>query len=326
MVLTPDLPLLFFYALAVLLFDKALNEPSALVYGLFGLVFGLGFTSKYHIVLLAPCLLFYLLLSKRWREVRWKYLPLVLGMALLGAMPVWYWNYQHDWISFRFQIDHGVGLKSWKWIWPLEYLASVLLLVVPVYWKAMFQAIRENKHKLLICLSVPIILFFLLTSLRAKVEANWSQLAFLPLLSILAIQDPARWKARFVFGFWIGAFAVVLVFWTQPWFPGCPEKLCEPRRYEAVLPVMDRYQPVMASNYQMASYLWFHKKKPVYKLKEMSRHDYFDTFAMAIPMVDSFYLAKLKITDLPPWLIEQGYRSEKIEEIDEEMVLLRVFR
>lgn len=326
MVLTPDLPLMFFYALSLYSFDRAINEKKLVSYILFGAALGLGFTSKYHIVLVIPCLLIYLFFTKKWCEIQWKYLPWVVFFGLLGSSPVLLWNYQNDWASFRFQLHHGVGQKAWKAIWPWEYLASILFLILPLYWNEFLQALKNRNQKLLVSLSVPILIFFEFTSFRSKVEANWSQLAFFPLLSLLAFYDLTRWKAKAALTVWIVLLSVLLWHWNQNWYVGCPDKLCEPKRYKAVLEVSKKFTPFMASNYQMASYLWFQTKQPAYKLYDMSRTDYFDTFRESRPVVNSFYLAKHLETDLPSWLRSEGYKTESIKMIDEDLILLRVFK
>jgi 4-amino-4-deoxy-L-arabinose transferase-like glycosyltransferase len=323
MVLTPDLPLLFFQALAIYSFERSLTRQRARDYALFGMALGLGFSSKYHIVLLIPCFILFLAVSGQWRKVQWRFLPLVIGLGLIGSFPVWFWNYQNDWASFRFQLHHGVGKKTWKPVWPIEYILSVLFLIVPIYWLLFKKAVSENKEKLMIWLSLPIIGFFILTSFRSKVEANWSQLAFLPLLSLLARYEVKPWRARFVALLWTGCLGALVFFWSRPWYPGCPEKLCEPRRFEALPALTKDYQPFYASSYQMASYLWFMTKQPVFKLMDMSRRDYFDSFSEALPKGDFFYLAKHQDTNLPEWLRRSSYQMEMVREIDPELRLLR---
>ncbi len=76
----------------------------------------------------------------------------------------------------------------------------------------------------------------------------------------------------------------------------------------------------------MASFLWFNAKYPVYKLYDMSRTDFYDTLPESKPNVQEFYLAKHNQTELPSWLKENGYQSETIKNIDEELVLVRVYR
>lgn len=326
LVLTPDLPLLLFYSLTIYFFDRALVKKSWYEYALFGLSFGLGFTSKYHIVLILPSLLIYLIASRQIKNVKWNFVLISLLFVLIGAFPVLWWNYQNEWISFKFQLNHGLGKKSWKPKWPWEYLGSVLMLLLPFYWGTFYKAVRENKQKLLIYLSVPILVFFFVTSFRSKVEANWSQIAFFPALSLLAYHDLSRWKSKVTVLFWSLSLMVLLFLWSKPWYKGCPEKFCEPNRYLVLKEVVDEHQPFMASNYQMASYLWFQTKAPFYKLYDMSRTDFYDTLPEAHPAWDEFYLAKDPDTDLPSWLPVKGYKTELVKWVDEELQLLRVYK
>lgn len=328
LVLTPDLPVLFFYSLAIFSFERALTTQKFIYYALFGLAIGMGFTAKYHIVLILPCLLIYLLVQKLWVKVRWSFVLASIVFMFLGALPVLYWNYHHEWISFRFQLQHGLGNKGWKPQWPLDYLATILLFIFPTYWSVLVQAIKEHQQKLLLSLALPIFGFFLFSSFRSKVEGNWSQLAFLPTLSLLAFYDikTKSWRLRSVVACWAVCLIIIISFWRQPWFKGCPEKLCEPYRYQSLIEIEKNYRPFFASSYQMASFLWFQTKQPVYKLYDMSRTDFYDTLPESKPSLQEFYLAKHNQTELPVWLQEQGYHSETIKNIDDDLTLVRVYR
>jgi 4-amino-4-deoxy-L-arabinose transferase-like glycosyltransferase len=84
---------------------------------------GLGFSSKYMMVLLPLSLLPWLffspgLLQKTVRHFHW----IVLG-ALIGALPVWLWNLQNDMASLRFQAEHGLG-RRWKPSWTIHYIGA----------------------------------------------------------------------------------------------------------------------------------------------------------------------------------------------------------
>jgi hypothetical protein len=245
---------------------------------------------------------------------------------LLGALPVLYWNYQNDWASFRFQLQHGLGGKFWKPFWPVDYLITILLFIFPVYWTVYYKAVKENKQRLLIYLSIPVFLFFLISSFRAKVEGNWSQLAFIPALSLIAFYDEKSWRLKSFIFVWGGALIVLILFWRQPRFSHCPEKLCEPNRYQAVLEIEKNYRPFYASSYQMASFLWFQNKRPAYKLFDMSRTDFYDTLVESKPTTNEFFLVKHNQTEIPPWVSEQGYLYEAVKMIDDDLQLMRFHR
>jgi 4-amino-4-deoxy-L-arabinose transferase-like glycosyltransferase len=139
LVLTPDLPLLFFLSLSVYTFERALTLKTFTWYSLFGLSLGLGFTSKYHIVLIIPGILLYLFVDKKWSQISWRGVFLSLLGFLIGACPVLIWNSQNDWISFKFQIEHGVGSQQFNNAWPIEFILSQLMILTPLFITDIFK-------------------------------------------------------------------------------------------------------------------------------------------------------------------------------------------
>ncbi|MBL7093914.1 glycosyltransferase family 39 protein, partial [candidate division KSB1 bacterium] len=100
-IITPDVPLLFFWAL-IIYFLIRLNESQHWKWWYFtGIALGLGLLSKYTAILIVPGIFLYILLSKvqrRWLFTIHPYLGLFL--AFLVFTPVLIWNYQHEWASF----------------------------------------------------------------------------------------------------------------------------------------------------------------------------------------------------------------------------------
>lgn len=103
---TPDSALIFCWVLA-------LHEASAALRGqerrwlTAGLATGLGLLAKYTMLLIGPVFLWALWQSRQLRRP-WPYLGGCL--ALLVFLPNLLWNYQHDWITLRFQARHGFSL------------------------------------------------------------------------------------------------------------------------------------------------------------------------------------------------------------------------
>ena len=183
-ILTPDLPLMFFYAVSSYLFFRWVLKPTWPMSLLFGLSMGLGFSGKYMMVLFTLSLLPLLLFSKNVRRaVKSQILWLFLG-ALLGALPVWLWNAMNDFASFKFQAAHGLG-RQWKPSWTYEYIAVQIALIFPVvlYWAS------KSRRKLPVVFHlwawVPVF-FFLFTTSRGYVEANWP-IAGYPAIFALAV-------------------------------------------------------------------------------------------------------------------------------------------
>ena len=241
-IVTPDGPQGLFWALAIFFVYKAADSGRRYWWYLTGLFFGLGLFSKYTMVLLAPCILGFLFSSKEGREwLRRKepYLALLLGLLVFS--PVIFWNAQHDWVSFRFQISHGLeikkaaGLKYFGEYWAGQAGLVSPLMFLAVIWamaKSGIRGFRQQKQNLLLLLwtSAPILLFFAVTSLRSKVEANWPALAYFSAVMALAgmvSEERPKWgKAQKGFA-WAAVLTALLVTFLahlQPIYPVVPIK------------------------------------------------------------------------------------------------------
>lgn len=239
-IVTPDGPQGLFWGLAVFYAYKAIEEEGRHWWYLTGIWFGLGLLSKYTMILLAPCLFLFLFSSgegRKWLGRKDPYLALVLGLLIFS--PVIFWNAEHGWISFRFQISHGLGakevagLKRFGQFWggqagvvtPLIFLALIWAMV-----RSATAGFRNQKNNLLLLFwtSAPILLFFAGTSLRTKVEANWPALAYFSALVALAGIASEEWpewkKARkgLAWATGLSAFLITLVVHLQPIYPLVP--------------------------------------------------------------------------------------------------------
>jgi dolichol-phosphate mannosyltransferase len=109
---TPDGPQALFWAWAIYFVYKAVNGEGGYIWYLTGVMLGLGLLSKYTMILLAPCVLMFLLASaegRKWLFRKEPYLALLLGLLIFS--PVILWNARHDWVSFAFQISHALDIK-----------------------------------------------------------------------------------------------------------------------------------------------------------------------------------------------------------------------
>ncbi len=189
-IVTPDGPQALCWVAALYFVYKAVSEEKGYGWYLAGFSFGCGLLSKYTMILFVPCIFLFLLSSKenrKWLGRREPYLALLLGFLLFS--PVILWNAGHDWVSFRFQISHGLEVKraaGWKtfgeyWAGQAGVVSPLMLLaLIWAMGKSAYEGFRRNEKKwlLLFWTSTPILLFFAYTSLRSKVEANWPALAY----------------------------------------------------------------------------------------------------------------------------------------------------
>ena len=184
LVTSPDVPSVFFWALGVLVLQALVRTQQVRLWYLLGVVFGLGLLSKYTMVLFGPCVLLFLLVTpeRHWLRTPHPYLAVVLG--LLCFTPVIWWNSQHDWISFQFQIRHGLNPEAGSWNHIAAYLGGQAGVAGPVtfllgIW-GMVAALRRRDagSLLLVCMSVPVIAFFGITSWRTEAGPNWPALGY----------------------------------------------------------------------------------------------------------------------------------------------------
>jgi len=207
-IVTPDGPQGLFWALSILFVYLAVTgKGDAWWYGS-GIALGLGLLSKYTMILLAPCVFFFLLSypeGRNWLRRKEPYLAFLLGLAIFS--PVILWNAQHDWLSFRFQLSHGlevkrqVGLRYFGDYWAGQAGLVSPLMFLGILWamgKSAWLGFRLKKDTFLLLFwtSAPVLLFFAYTSLRSKVEANWPALAYfsaLVALAGLAIEEGKEW-------------------------------------------------------------------------------------------------------------------------------------
>jgi 4-amino-4-deoxy-L-arabinose transferase-like glycosyltransferase len=202
---TPDAPQALFWVLGIFSVFRAVEEKSRVWWMVTGVALGLGLLSKYTMILFAPCIFFFLLSTaegRRWLRRKEPYLAFLLGLLIFA--PVIWWNGQNDWVSFRFQLSHGlhvkksVGLRYFGEFWAGQAGVVSPLLFLGVVW-AMFRSavdgFRQRKNHLLLLFwtSAPILMFFAYTSIRAKVEANWPVLAYFSAIVALAGIAGGQW-------------------------------------------------------------------------------------------------------------------------------------
>lgn len=183
-VITPDIPVFLFWSLSVYIFWQIIQSNKAWLWYALGLSFGLALLSKYTAILLVPCLFIYLVLTedRRWLKTFYPYVSLLTGF--LCFLPVLYWNSRHDWVSFAFQLDHGLGGQDYSFGRPAAYLVGQLLVAGPITWfLGMYAALacffRKNKAQLfLILTALPIIMFFGFSSIKKLASPNWPVFAY----------------------------------------------------------------------------------------------------------------------------------------------------
>jgi undecaprenyl-diphosphatase len=127
------------------------------------------------------CAFLFLLLVKEYRKLlltKGPYIAFII--SLLVFSPVIVWNVSHDWVTFKHtagqaHLEDGIqiSLKSF-----LEFFGSQLGVITPFLLILMAVSVwrlrKKREGAFLFWFSIPVIAFFLLKGVQAKVEANWA--------------------------------------------------------------------------------------------------------------------------------------------------------
>src|SRR5205814_3502587 len=175
----PDTPLIFFTALFFLCYKRFLQISSLPNTFMLGLVTAALLYSKYHAVLI----IFFVLLSNF--KLLTRYQTYLAGLiALLFFAPHLWWQYQHQWVSFRYHLFES-NVNPYKISYTLEYLAGQVLLAGPIAGVFLLPAAflcrsKDFLQRGLKFALAGIYIFFLLSSFRGRVEANWTSPIIVP--------------------------------------------------------------------------------------------------------------------------------------------------
>ncbi len=250
----PDLPLLLVSVLLVrYLWSQRHHERLAHPW-LLGVLMGLAGLSKYTAVTLVMSFVLVMLLYGRWRWLKQPGLWGAVGLALLLIAPVIYWNVQHGWASFLYQLDHGAPQHV---VWSLErflisqgrqagaygivlYGAVLGLLIWSVIrWKRLPEGVR-----FLWLFALPVFLLFAWSSGYEPILPHWTGLGWwliIPAVAwFLANRAWVLWLHGVIGGMiWIGVLALLL---GASWPFKAPNPMLELAGWKQASDKLDQWQ------------------------------------------------------------------------------------
>ena len=175
----PDVPLMFFGALYILLFKRFVEANTLKNAMLLGVVASLMMYSKYHgILLILFTFLPNITLLKRLNF--W----LMTLVALLLFLPHIFWQIANDYPSLRYHLVDRVN-RPYEFNFTLQYFLGQLGLCGPILFILFFTSLRKTVTSFYATMkysAVAIFAFFFLFSFRTFIEANWGAIAFVPVL------------------------------------------------------------------------------------------------------------------------------------------------
>ena len=163
----PDSPLLLLGLLVLWTLHSIMIQGHVQHWLWLGVLLGLAALSKYTAITLIATVVLALALNKQWRQLRSFWPWLAITVSALIILPIFYWNYRHDWISFLYQLHHGTGKPSWELARFLLSQAAQLIAYGPgivlfglIAIIAALGQRREPSVRLCLSLALPILLLF----------------------------------------------------------------------------------------------------------------------------------------------------------------------
>ncbi len=319
-VATPDVPLIFFWSLAYLCFLNLIESKKIFWYFLFGCALGLGFCSKYHIILFILSGALSILINFNYRSLRLYGIFFTLLGGLLFSLPVLIWNYQNGWISFAYQLEHGFGRSYYKFEWSSSYLLGQFLIASPFIFIQLFNWKKKSVDQ---TFAVSQILFFFTSTFKSVVEANWT-IAAQPHALTHFIQTAEEKKIKWTFYYWVTIYTVLILILLTPMGYSLKHAQMNTNDVADLVPIAEQYQPLYGPTYQISSLLSWTSKTFVPKLDGFSRKDFFNDITESIPKNRSpFYVLKEVSSGWPPYLTKA--KIEKLKSFESlELELFRV--
>jgi 4-amino-4-deoxy-L-arabinose transferase-like glycosyltransferase len=299
---TPDSPMLCAAAWAIYAVLRALGLPEraqdddtppshAMRWWLLaGLSIGLAMSSKYTSILIPVAILAAFVAHAKLQNRFGQAGPYVaVGLASLVMVPVLSWNALNDWVSFRFQLSHGLGAPRGGALGAvnreLELIGGQVGLVSPIIFYFVVRALRdalrfsEEGFRLVLGLATAMPLaFFMYSATRRSVEANWPAIAWISAVVLLATDLPHTPRLRAWLGRGIALAAILsLIIYVHVIVPILPlkpdrDQVAKAYGWELVAATVDRKRAqvrqrqgfeeapiyVAAERYQDASEVAFH--------------------------------------------------------------------
>jgi len=189
LVISTDVPLLFFWALALLAIWQLYTQPSWRWAVVLGAAFGLGFLAKYAMAYILLGLLVFVVIGPRgpWRPAA-RFLALAVVVALAIIAPNLVWNASHGWAT----VGHTAANAHWgdggglHLMEALSFAAAqfgvfgpillVALIVRLVLWRRDPPGTGE---RFLLAFAVPVLVLMVLQSGVSRAHANWAAVSYI---------------------------------------------------------------------------------------------------------------------------------------------------
>ena len=270
----PDLPLLFMTVVYFSFLKRYLEKADSISIMGLSLAIPLLLYGKYHGILL----IFFTILAVPKLLLR-KDFYLITAISIILFFPHVIWQYEHEFATLRYHfIERPKADFQVKRL--LEYIGAQIFLpglfIGPVLW----WTILKNKtttdfNRSLKVISVGVVLFFFISTLSKKFEANWTIFLTIPLI-LLTLEDSV-WDKTILTRTLLGCSLLVIL--TRLLFMSTSVKRLNEfhgwKKWSSEIQAKCQ-GPVLANTYQIASKLSFYLEQPIHALNYHSRKNQFD--------------------------------------------------
>ncbi|HIQ40615.1 MAG TPA: hypothetical protein EYH46_05560 [Sulfurivirga caldicuralii] len=172
-----------------------------------GVLLGLAGLSKYTAITLVVSLLLVVAVYGRWGWLKQPGMWVGAGIALVLLSPVLWWNAQHDWASFLYQLHHGTRHQTWSFerfaisqgrqlgaYGPVIYVAGMALIGWALFrWRTLPEGVRFS-----LLFALPVLVLFAWSAGHEPILPHWTGLGWWLLLPALG-----WWLARHRWVLWL---------------------------------------------------------------------------------------------------------------------------
>ena len=204
-----DQPFLIFWLLNLYFLCRFHKTHATRWLILIGITAGLGALSKYITILFYLAALLHLLLYKDQRhhlKNPWIYFAGFLSLLIFA--PVLLWNFQNDWVSFRFQFARGLSATPSGKSFIIFTVGHLILFSIIWSWWSIYQIWRRrrellpgwtkvSKHpdSIIVILSLVPLFFFSLASFRGSIaDPHWLNVSYLGFMMLTGKYLSHAWQ------------------------------------------------------------------------------------------------------------------------------------
>ncbi|WP_299711307.1 glycosyltransferase family 39 protein [uncultured Tenacibaculum sp.] len=279
----PDTPLLFFFVLFLVGYQKYISEQKFSSYTIIAIAMAGMLYSKYQAVLI----IFFVLLSNLKVLKDWKIWATTLATIVL-FFPHLYWQYLNDFASIKYHLFER-NTKSYRIDYTTNHILNLIAIIgltFPIVYLAFFKRIRvkDQFEKALRFLVIGFAIFFFISSFKSRVQAQWVVPISIPLIIIpfyYLIDNPKKIKAFKILASitLLATIALRIIVANDGLVPKQFEMHGNKKWVKKLDQQLANRTPLFLNSYQNTSLYWFYSgKKPLQINSWRSRKNQYDLY------------------------------------------------